>query len=65
MIKDILSTCGDAHKSFEWLQNMLGQDNSDTELLLHKIKTIMEYTEEKLVSDGIISSSKVSEPWEW
>lgn len=36
MIKDILSTCGDAHRSFEWLQNILGQDKIDVDLLLHK-----------------------------
>lgn len=65
MIKDILETCGDAHRSFQQLQNLLGQDKTDVDLLLQKTKTIMDYTKEKLVSDGILSSSKVVEPLEW
>jgi hypothetical protein len=65
MIKDIVSNFGYAQRSFEWLKNVLGQDKANVDLLLCKTKNIMDYTEERLVNDGILSPSKVLEPWEW
>lgn len=64
LIKEILSTYGDVHRLFEWLKKLLVQDKGDVDLLLQKIKKIMDYTKEILISNGIFPSSKVSEPWE-
>lgn len=52
-------------RSIKWLKDVLAQDKEDVDLLFQKTKTIMEYTEDKLVSDGILPSSRVAEPWEW
>lgn len=49
----------------DWLKEVLAQDKEDTNLLLQKTKTIIEYTKDKLVNDRFLPSSRVSEPWEW
>lgn len=49
-------------RSINW--DVLAQDKEDIDLLLQKTKTIMEYTEDKLVSDGILPASRAVEPWE-
>lgn len=59
LIKEILSTFGDTHRSFEWLQTLLMKDKKDLDVLLQKTKKIIDYSEERLVSDGILPSSKV------
>lgn len=41
------------------------QDKEDTDLLLQKTRTILDYTWDRLVSDGILPSSIFSKPWEW
>lgn len=64
-IKELLSTSGDVMRSIDWLKNVVAQDKEDVDILLQKTKTIMEYTKNKFVSDGILPSSRVVEPWEW
>lgn len=49
----------------DWLKQVLARDKEDTDLLLQKTKTIMEYTMDKLVSHRILPSSRVTEPWVW
>lgn len=64
-IKEIFSTGKDAIMATNWLKAVLAHDMEDTDLLLQKTRTIMEYTRDRLVSDGILPYSRASEPWEW
>lgn len=64
-IKEVLSTGKDVIMETEWLKQVLAQDKEDTNLLLQKTKTLMEYTWDRLVSGGILPSSRAVEPWEW
>lgn len=64
-IKDILSVGKDAVQAKELLEHVLSQDKEDIDLLLQKSRVIIEYGKDQLVTDGILSSSRLNEPWEW
>lgn len=64
-IKAILSTGKDVLRMIGWLKEVLAQDKEDTDLLLQKTKTIMEYTKENIITNGILPSSGATRPWEW
>ena len=52
-------------RAIDLLKEVLAQDKEDKYLLLQKMKTIMEYTMDKIISDEIIPSSRAIEHWEW
>lgn len=61
-IRHILSSGKDAMRVVDWLKEVLAQDKEDTDLLLQKMKTIMEYTKDRIISDEILPSSRATKP---